>query len=239
VQVLLTASPGDRYEAQRTPQHSRFLIEAADLIAQTPESAAEDRRSAGSRSIVRKATRDIVEVWTSRCMMSHKSQSRFVGRSLFASAALALLLASQTAHAQSTVILVRHGEKAARPADDPPLTKDGERRARDLAATLADARVSMVIATQFVRSQETAKPVADAAHQSVTTVPATADPKAHAAAVAAKVRSGPAGGTVVIVGHSNTIPLIIEALGGPTMQDLCDAEYANLFVLEIPLPLRS
>ena len=234
VQVLLTASPGDRHEAQRTPQHSRFLIEAADLIAQTPESAAEGRGAAGSGSVVGKATRDIIEVWTSRCMMSHKSQPRFVGWSGFASAALALLFASQTAHAQATtVILVRHGEKAARPADDPPLTNDGERRARDLAATLADARVSMVIATQFVRSQETAKPVAVAAHQTVITVPATADPKAHAAAVAAKVRSGAAGGTVVIVGHSNTIPLIIEALGGPTMQDLCDAEYANLFVLEM------
>ena len=167
-------------------------------------------------------------------MMSHKSQSRFVGRSVFASAALALLFAAQTAHAQaSTVILVRHGEKAAKPADDPPLTNDGERRARDLAATLADARVSMVIATQFKRSEATAKPVADAAHQTVVVVPATADPKAHAAAVAEKVRSAPAGGTVVIVGHSNTVPLIIEALGGPTMQDLCDAEYANLFVLEM------
>ena len=124
-----------------------------------PNPQQKSRGTAGAGSFVGKATRDIVEVRTSRCMMSHKSRSRFVGWSGFASAALALLLASQTAHAQSTVILVRHGEKAARPADDPPLTKDGERRARDLAATLADARVSMVIATQFVRSQETAKPV--------------------------------------------------------------------------------
>jgi phosphohistidine phosphatase SixA len=91
----------------------------------------------------------------------------------------------------------------------------------------------MVIATQFQRSQATAKPVADAAHQTTVVVPATADPKAHAAAVAEKVRGAPAGGTVVIVGHSNTVPLIIEALGGPKMQDLCDAEYANLFVLEM------
>ena len=167
-------------------------------------------------------------------MMRNRPRGPFGGSSILASTALALLLASGAAHAQpSTVILVRHAEKAARPADDPPLTNDGERRARDLVAALADARVSMVISTQFQRSQATAKPVADAAHQTAVVVPATADPKAHATAVAEKVRSAPAGGTVVIVGHSNTVPLIIEALGGPKMQDLCDAEYANLFVLEM------
>jgi broad specificity phosphatase PhoE len=167
-------------------------------------------------------------------MMRNRPRTPFGSSSVLASTALALLLVSGAAHAQpSTVILVRHAEKAAKPADDPPLTNDGERRARDLAATVADARVSMVIATQFLRSQATAKPVADAAHQTTVVVPATADPKAHAAAVAEKVRSAPAGGTVVIIGHSNTVPLVIEALGGPKMQDLCDAEYANLFVLEM------
>ena len=165
-------------------------------------------------------------------MMKHSSLKPLAVR--FATAALSLLLATGVAGAQaSTVILVRHAEKAAKPVDDPPLTNEGERRAKDLVTTLADARVSMVISTQFVRSLATAKPIADAARQTTIVVPATADPKAHAAAVAEKVRAAPAGGTVVVVGHSNTVPLIIEALGGPKMQDLCDAEYANLFVLEM------
>jgi broad specificity phosphatase PhoE len=167
-------------------------------------------------------------------MMKHSSWNPLAGRSIFAAAALALVFASVAANAQpSTVILVRHAEKADKPADDPPLTNDGQGRARDLAKSLADARVSMVIATQFQRSQATAKPLADAARQTTVVVPATADPKAHAAAVAEKIRSAPAGGTVVVVGHSNTIPLIIAALGGPTMPDLCDAEYANMFVMEL------
>jgi broad specificity phosphatase PhoE len=42
------------------------------------------------------------------------------------------------------------------------------------------------------------------------------------------------GETVLVVGHSNTIPAIIGALGGPAMPELCDAEYANLFVLSMP-----
>lgn len=153
---------------------------------------------------------------------------------MFACATLALLLGSAAAQAQaSTVILVRHAEKAAKPAEDPPLTNDGQARARDLAAAIADAHVSTVIATQFARTQATAKPVADAVGKTTVIVPATADPKAHADSVAAKVRAAPAGSAVLVVGHSNTIPLIIASLGGPKMQELCDAEYANLFVLEM------
>ena len=52
--------------------------------------------------------------------------------------------------------------------------------------------------------------------------------------MAGMARHAQAGGVVLIVGHSNTIPLIIAALGGPKMPDLCDSEYANLFVLEMP-----
>jgi broad specificity phosphatase PhoE len=168
-------------------------------------------------------------------MMRTLGRNPFGRSSIVANAALAMLLVSGAAYAQpSTVILVRHAEKAARPADDPPLTNEGERRARDLAAALADAHVTTVIATQFQRTQATAKPISQAVGQATIIVPATADPKGHAAAVVEKIRSAPAGGTVLIVGHSNTVPLIIEALGGPKMKDLCDAEYANLFVLEMP-----
>jgi len=165
-------------------------------------------------------------------MMTHSSRNPFVRRAVYACAAL-VFVSSVAAAQASTVILVRHGEKAARPVDDPPLTNDGQARARDLAAAVADVHVSTVIATQFVRTQATAKPVADAAGKTTIIIPATADPKAHADSVAAKVRSAPAGSAVLVVGHSNTIPLIIAALGGPKMQDLCEAEYANMFVLQM------
>jgi broad specificity phosphatase PhoE len=165
-------------------------------------------------------------------MMKHSSRNPFVRPVVFACAAI--VLASGVAAAQaSTVILVRHAEKAARPADDPPLTNDGQARAKDLAAAVADAHVSTVIATQFIRTQATAKPVADAAGKTTIVVPATADPKAHADSVAAKVRAAPAGSAVLVVGHSNTIPLIIAALGGPKIPDLCDGEYANMFVMQM------
>ena len=57
------------------------------------------------------------------------------------------------------------------------------------------------------------------------------DTASHAKAVAAAVRAG--GHSVLVVGHSNTVPAIIAALGGPAMEELCDSEYSNLFTLAL------
>jgi broad specificity phosphatase PhoE len=149
-----------------------------------------------------------------------------IGSALVATAAGAAL--SQP----STIVLVRHGEKALEPANDPPLSAAGQQRAHELMRTLADAKVSTIITTQFARTKETAKPLADSLHETLVVV-ATGNMKAHIDSVAAKVKSAKKGSAVLVVGHSNTIPLIIAALGGPKMPDLCDAEYSNLFVLEM------
>jgi broad specificity phosphatase PhoE len=131
--------------------------------------------------------------------------------------------------APTVVILVRHAEKAAAPADDPPLTSAGRARARALAIALADAHVDAVITTQFIRTRETARPLATAMGIAMETV-RTGERDAHARAVADAVRAH-AGHTVLVVGHSNTIPAIIAALGGPKLPDICDAQYSNLFTL--------
>jgi broad specificity phosphatase PhoE len=145
----------------------------------------------------------------------------------------ALATSAGAAFAQpSTIILVRHAEKATAPANDPLLTPDGEQRARDLLTALADAHVTAIITTQLQRTQLTAKPLADSTKIAPMIVTAVADTKAHAEAVAAKAKSAPAGSVVLIVGHSNTIPAIITALGGPRVPEICDPEYSKLFVLE-------
>lgn len=146
--------------------------------------------------------------------------------------ALVAVAAGAALSQPSTVILVRHAEKAATPANDPGLTPAGGQRARDLLRALADAKVSSIITTQFERTKATAKPLADSLHETPIVV-ATGEMKAHVDAVAEKVKSAKKGSTVLVVGHSNTIPLIIAALGGPKMPDLCDAEYSHLFVLEM------
>ena len=146
-------------------------------------------------------------------------------------ALLSLLLASAAAAQPSMVVLVRHAEKAAAPAVDPALSEAGEIRARALAEVLADARIGSVITTQFQRTRATGAPVAAALGLTAITVPAAADAKAHVQAVADAVTARPKGEAVLVVGHSNTIPAIVHALGGPALPDLCESEYDQLFIL--------
>src|SRR5579862_6135396 len=102
--------------------------------------------------------------------------------------------------APTVVIIVRHAEKAAAPAADPPLTEAGVARAKTLASVLADANVRAVISTPLTRTRETARPTADARGLTVELVPLAAGVGEHAAAVASAVRRH-AGQTVLVVGH--------------------------------------
>lgn len=129
----------------------------------------------------------------------------------------------------TVVLLVRHAEKAREPAQDPPLTKAGAERARALVSVARDAGVTAIITTQYERTRRTAAPTATALHLTPEVVPAGSVAQ-HAKAVADRVLAH-VGGTILVVGHSNTIPAIVGALGAPQPRDLCDSEYDQLFVV--------
>ena len=141
-------------------------------------------------------------------------------------------LAARPAPVITTVYLVRHAEKAARPADDPPLTPAGEARARALVVALRDAGVQAIVTTQLLRTRETARPLAELLGVAPDVVAVGGSAREHAKAVAQAVREQ-AGKVVLVVGHSNTVSLIIEQLGGPRLPDICDNAYANLFVVHL------
>ena len=151
-----------------------------------------------------------------------------------AMAAMLSVPASASAGAQArgpiTVVVVRHAEKAAAPADDPPLTAEGQGRAQALFQAVRDARVGAIITTQLLRTRSTAEPTATALGIRPEVV--TAGGATHAQDVAAAVRAH-AGTTVLVVGHSNTVPAIIEALGAKRPAAICDSEYDNLFIVTI------
>src|SRR5947207_14815007 len=128
----------------------------------------------------------------------------------------------------TTVVLVRHAEKAATPVDDPPLTAAGEARARDLWMAIREASVSSVITTQFTRTRATAQPTATALGLAPTVVPATSP--THVQDVVTEIRKHP-GKTVLVVGHSNTVPAIVEALGARRPGAICDSRYDDMFVV--------
>jgi broad specificity phosphatase PhoE len=149
----------------------------------------------------------------------------------FVLAALLSLCATGAAFAQSvtTVIVVRHAEKVDDSAD-PALSEVGRTRAQALADALADAGVTAIITTQFDRTRSTAAPLGERTGVAPIVVPAAG--RSHVADVAAKVREH-AAGTVVVVGHSNTVPAIIRALGGPDVGEIPDSSYDDLFVLTL------
>ena len=136
-----------------------------------------------------------------------------------------------TSSPPTVVLLVRHAEKAAQPPQDPPLSEAGSARARALVEVARDAGVTAIITTQFERTRKTAEPTAVALRVTPEVVEVGAAAQ-HAKAVADQVRKH-AGGTVLVVGHSNTIPAIIGALGAREPRELCDSEYDQLFVVII------
>ncbi|HEX6041437.1 phosphoglycerate mutase family protein [Longimicrobium sp.] len=149
-------------------------------------------------------------------------------RRLLRYAFLATLVAAPAAAQDSTVVvLVRHAEKAPVEGNDPPLSEAGEARATALAQALNGMHFDAVIATERQRTQLTARPLAQ---RDGLTPEIVGLGSAHVDSVAAAVRRH-AGHTVLVVGHSNTVPRIVHALGGPQMRDLCEPEFSHLYVM--------
>ena len=153
-----------------------------------------------------------------------------------AAMALSLAVPAGVAVAQgpaTTVILVRHAEKADEPGADPALSVAGEARAHALADVLRDAKVAAVLTTPYKRTNLTAAALAAANGLTPIVVPVSGGLPAYAKAVADLIRGEYAGRTVLVVGHSNTIPAVITALGGPKVNDLCENEYAMMYTLTL------
>jgi broad specificity phosphatase PhoE len=132
----------------------------------------------------------------------------------------------------TTVIVVRHAEKAAEPAADPPLTAEGVARAQALVEAVRGMPVTAIVSTDFVRTRSTAAPLA--ARLGLTPEIVDARQRDHARLVAEGILARHRGETVVVVGHSNTVPDIVAALGATRPPPICDAEYDDLFVVRVP-----
>jgi broad specificity phosphatase PhoE len=127
----------------------------------------------------------------------------------------------------TTIIVIRHAEKKIEPNNnDPDLSPAGQTRAQELARMFGDAGVNAIYATQYKRTQQTVKPLADKLGLPINQVDSkkTAD-------LIARIRAENSGQTVFIAGHNNTVPEIVAALGGPTYPVIPETEYDNLYVV--------
>lgn len=128
--------------------------------------------------------------------------------------------------ASPVLILVRHAEKADDDPRDPDLTAEGRARAAALAALLADAGVTRILSSDYRRTRETARPLAEHIGLDVELYDAR-----DLEGLAAELRR--ATGVVVVVGHSNTTPELARLLGAGDTPSMPDEEYDRLIVLAL------
>ena len=127
------------------------------------------------------------------------------------------------------VFLARHAERMEIPGDnDPPLTFAGRRRAAALGRLLRSANVATVFATQFLRSRATAESVGVA-----TGAPVEVMHSDSSATLARMVRTRFHGRTVVIVGHSDSLPNVVAELGWEGAEATKPWSYEDLGLLEL------
>ena len=134
----------------------------------------------------------------------------------------------------TTVIFVRHAEKAATPADDPGLTTAGKQRAAELARQLVDADVvagvDAIYSTSFRRTEETVQPVATALNLPITSYDAS-----NTETIMDEIVREHEGEIVLVVGHSNTVPALIGNMGASKkVPEIDENEYDNIYIVSIP-----
>src|SRR5438046_9022063 len=139
---------------------------------------------------------------------------------------LLVFVSVSIASAQPVVVIVRHAEKAANGGSDPDLSSAGRARADELARILKDSDITAIFTSEFRRTQETAAPTATSVHLTPTVVAAK-----DTAALVAKLHQ--LNGNALVVGHGETIPRIIKALGINTPINIPDEDYSEFLIVTV------
>ncbi len=164
----------------------------------------------------------------------------------------AIVSAMPLAAAETIVLVVRHAEKLDDGAN-PDLSPPGLERAETLADLAERFGVNALYTTEFCRTAQTALAAAQRLRLPLAVqsggggierctppieVPVLfLDPELSAVeALASAVREEHRGRVVLMVGHSNTVPAILRALGGPELPEVAigDGEYDRLFIVTLP-----
>ena len=136
------------------------------------------------------------------------------------------LLSTAPALAHKAIFVVRHAEKVS--ATDPAslISVSGEDRALALARLLRNSGVTHVFVTDVKRTAQTAEPLLDSTGLKPVVVAA-----ADAAGLLKQLKAVPKDAVVVVVGHSNTIPALLKALGVKPDVVLKDDQYGRVFLI--------
>jgi phosphohistidine phosphatase SixA len=123
------------------------------------------------------------------------------------------------------VVLIRHADVNIGSGTDPGLNAAGVIRAEELRHVLRNAGVQAIFVSSFLRTQQTAAPLAGDLGVTPTAV-------ADAAAAVAAIRALPSSAAALVVGHTNTLPAIATGLGAGSFPAIGATEFDRLFVLD-------
>ncbi len=153
--------------------------------------------------------------------------------------ASALFVVPQDEFKPITVYLVRHAERADEPRQDPPLTEKGVARSQALARLLSTADIKAIYTSQFARTKLTAEPLAKQLGVTATAISLKTSPsnprmisEQSTAEVTNKILER-AGESVLVIGHSNSIPDVIKMLGGDVTPAIDEKKFDDLFVVTV------
>ena len=133
----------------------------------------------------------------------------------------------------TTFILVRHAERevgqgSMAPGKDPNLSEDGMKRAERLVSVFSKTKIDVVYSTPFIRTRKTVEPLA----QSKSLTVKEYEPN-KLEAIDQMLRDHE-GKTILVCGHSNTIPKIANHLSkSGNLNDFDDTEYGNILIVTI------
>ncbi|MEO1053820.1 MAG: phosphoglycerate mutase family protein [Bacteroidota bacterium] len=128
----------------------------------------------------------------------------------------------------TTFILVRHAEKADDGTKDPSLTEKGLQRAQDLKYTLSDMDIDLIYSSDYKRTMLTAKPIADSRNLTISNY------KPFQWAFIDELLEQQKGKTILISGHSNSTPHLVNYLiGKEAYSNLDYQEYNSLFIVSV------
>ena len=135
----------------------------------------------------------------------------------------------------TTYYLIRHAEKDRSDKSDrnPHLTEKGKKRADNWANILKDVKFDAVYSTDYNRTKETALPTAKANDLELKLY----DPRKMASK---EFLANTKGKKVLVVGHSNTTPMFVNALLGEKKYEMiADDNNANLYIVTIKNDSKS
>lgn len=145
--------------------------------------------------------------------------------------AVCLLVCSAGGADETTFYIVRHAEKTNDQHSNPPLSKFGRARAEQLRRLLDPIALSAIYATTTLRAQQTAAPTAEAQDLDISHYEIPLSNPASLRLWAANLVERHRGKNVLIVGHSNTVGKMAEAISGESVPRV--GRYSDLLIVSV------